>query len=124
VIKESPANPPRGLGGHQKQKIFFTFSDLARGRISLKWKRKFRFWCSAFKDSGSLAGLKADFGRAKQLVWEYGFCPASTDFPPASKVEKRILGVSQRWRATARVGVAEFSCGKISVTWEGMWAGL
>jgi hypothetical protein len=34
---------------------------------------------------GQLAGLKADFGRVKQLVWEYGFCPASTDFPPARK---------------------------------------
>jgi hypothetical protein len=49
------APPPASdyLVGHQKQKIFFTFSDLTRGRIFLKWKRKFCFWCSALKVSGS-----------------------------------------------------------------------
>jgi hypothetical protein len=52
TLGERPATASDYLGGHQKQKIFFTFSDLARGRISLKWKRKFCFWCPAFKDSG------------------------------------------------------------------------
>src|SRR3989344_7527412 len=37
-------------------KNFLTFSDLARGKISLKWKRKFCFWCSALKVSGSWRG--------------------------------------------------------------------
>jgi hypothetical protein len=67
---ERPANPPRGLGGHQKQKIFFTFSDLARGKNSLKWKRKFCFWCSALQVFGQVAGLQFGLRQSgKSIFW-------------------------------------------------------
>jgi len=59
------------LGGHQKQKIFFTFSDLARGRISLKWKRK--FFVSGVLPSRSRAGLQKNILTIK-IVTNYGFC--------------------------------------------------